>query len=703
MTQIDDKTNYLNNGLIIEDFVIGVPCGCQIPEKSEIVPDHGDANNKSWASYIEELTHDAQSRLDDSDQTATFANEGEPEKGKTYFGHDCWILKGQIAFEHAKHVHSFVHKQLLRLSNISGVDIGFAMEEGDSAYVKDPEPVVALRIHTNQKLSPRLLVRDGIPNLSSLDYMLPTIFRRHDDNTPFQHWEDLAPFAKAGKRDPDLIQQTNPDDEASNEALEVFWGNLNGLMNGSRRKNFFYPIEGVEPKDIACHPVTESGKAPRQWNPREPDPRRLTICGVPIDILGASYRLLNRESDPARGFGVFVEGRQISNELANENALKTCADRNDLLVGGLSVGSTTGQAGTLSAIVWDRVDGKPCLLGNWHVLAGSLDAQAGQPIYQPARFDGGNSSDVVGHLKRSLLSADGDAAIAELNGARNYASGEVLGMWSPISGVKHHDLNNIVRKWGRTTGFTRGFVDGVQLTVDIDYGGGLVRRFENQFRIAPLKAGRKVSEPGDSGALVLVDILPESDTASASERSEENGLLTIFEGLKRNQNVPNWFTDMLVDVNQELQSSGLNLTGELLREFINSAKPILHAQGVDLDRYHDRMIDRRQRNELRIYFAVGMIFAGDTPGSPLGEFAIASDIKTLAEKLNFTLRPSFAPRKSFRPVYRDGVSDDLQEPQRRGAQRLAPGPFGSDTRPQGPTPDPESAQTGGGTGGGTTG
>lgn len=89
-----------------------------------------------------------------------------------------------------------------------------------------------------------------------------------------------------------------------------------------------------------------------------------------------------------------------------------------------------------------------------------------------------------------------------------------------------------------------------------------------------------------------------------------------------------------------------------------------------------------------------MIFAGDTPGSPFGEFALASDLEPLAKDLRISLRPIFEPRSSFRKL--------RSRPRRHRGSRgaggagggfLGPGALGSDPRGGGPQPDPEPAQS----------
>jgi hypothetical protein len=96
-----------------------------------------------------------------------------------------------------------------------------------------------------------------------------------------------------------------------------------------------------------------------------------------------------------------------------------------------------------------------------------------------------------------------------------------------------------------------------------------------------------------------------------------------------------------------------------------------------------------------------MIFAGDTPGSPFGEFAVASELSKLEEKLRFSLRPVFEPRSGFREL--------RERPPRRGrggragrsGSGLSPGEQSADPRGGGPQPDLEPAQSSAGSGPGS--
>lgn len=121
---------------------------------------------------------------------------------------------------------------------------------------------------------------------------------------------------------------------------------------------------------------------------------------------------------------------------------------------------------------------------------------------------------------------------------------------------------------------------------------------------------------------------------------------------------------------------------ELLSAVLEQAKIYLHDQ-----------CDQDEREVQRVYYAVGMLFAGDTPGSPFGEFALASDISKLERNLRFSLRPVFEPRSSFREL-RERPPAERVDPVRGPLARRgrAPGEPGGDPRGGGPQPEGESAQ-----------
>ncbi|HKI01087.1 MAG TPA: hypothetical protein VKK31_03820 [Thermoanaerobaculia bacterium] len=215
---------------------------------------------------------------------------------------------------------------------------------------------------------------------------------------------------------------------------------------------------------------------------------------VSMDVVEAEYKLTHLAQPPTP---------RMVLEKPQENANRR--RRIDPLVGGISIGSPQVPVGTLGALVWDRLDGSICILSNWHVLAGDLNAEVGTPCFQPGLFDQGRSSDVVARLKRWSFNRQTDAAISELTGSRRYCTGEILSMFQTIKESTDPYLGMIVRKSGRSTGFTWGFIDGLFFSSAIEYNSGIVRVFEDQIHIAPLEVDKRISEAGDSGSVWVTD------------------------------------------------------------------------------------------------------------------------------------------------------------------------------------------------------
>ena len=167
------------------------------------------------------------------------------------------------------------------------------------------------------------------------------------------------------------------------------------------------------------------------------------------------------------------------------------------LVGGISVGHYQITAGTLGAVVYDANNNMPLILSNCHVLAnsdtpGDEYAFAGDPIHQPGLHDDISASR-AGSLKYWVPLQDGvtvDAAIAEISvGISNSIIGipKITGVTSPVVGME-------LQKSGRTTGFTEGKILSTDSTIDVDYGYGSIRLYD-QFITTHM------SEGGDSGSV----------------------------------------------------------------------------------------------------------------------------------------------------------------------------------------------------------
>lgn len=207
---------------------------------------------------------------------------------------------------------------------------------------------------------------------------------------------------------------------------------------------------------------------------------------------------------------------------------------------GTSGGHYLITAGTNGELLRDRVSGKLCIGTNNHVGGNSNAANIGDPYLQPGPYDGGRvPQDEIGRLLRfvpiNFIGAPSecpvgklwselynvpaalagrrtrlvpvvkypefnfvDAAIIELNNA-NDAKAEILDIGIP-KGTTTAQLDMLVRKSGRTTGYTRdGPITAVDATVNVDYGQGRTAVFNDQVIVS--QPG--FSAGGDSGSLIL--------------------------------------------------------------------------------------------------------------------------------------------------------------------------------------------------------
>ncbi len=174
--------------------------------------------------------------------------------------------------------------------------------------------------------------------------------------------------------------------------------------------------------------------------------------------------------------------------------------------GGTSIAHHRVTAGTLGCIVYDRGSGEPLILSNNHVLANATNgfdgrAALGDLILQPAPTDGGSRpEDAIARLERvAALKEQGynqvDCAAAQpIN--RRLVLPEILSI-GRVRGVSPPRLGAEIKKSGRSTGLTRGIIEGVYGMLPIRFGRDRVLYFRDQILIGSLDA------PGDSGSLVL--------------------------------------------------------------------------------------------------------------------------------------------------------------------------------------------------------
>ena len=216
-------------------------------------------------------------------------------------------------------------------------------------------------------------------------------------------------------------------------------------------------------------------------------------------------------------------------------ALQAPTEKHRPAPGGVSIGHRDITAGTLGCLV--KKDGRSVILSNNHVLANSNAAEIGDPILQPGPYDGGSLPDDhiadleefipinIGGLPSECPIATGTASflnsIARLFGSSvqlqaveqqpdenlvdaaiarplnpDDVKDEILNIGVP-QGVVAGELGMAIKKSGRTTGFTTGEIEQVDVTVNVQYGEGRIATFTDQ-----LMAGA-MSQGGDSGSAVL--------------------------------------------------------------------------------------------------------------------------------------------------------------------------------------------------------
>ena len=198
---------------------------------------------------------------------------------------------------------------------------------------------------------------------------------------------------------------------------------------------------------------------------------------------------------------------------------------------GVSIGHYLITAGTFGCLV--QKNNQVFILSNNHVLANSNDAQVGDPIWQPGKYDGGTSADQIGTLEQFIpigfpgtptppptpgcsplaaimkLLNPGSAPAVQINEPGNntvdcaiarpttpdLVTPDILNIGIP-AGVASATLGTPLQKMGRTTGYTTGQIIQIDVTVSVDYGGKIAT-FKNQLMAGAMSAG------GDSGSAVL--------------------------------------------------------------------------------------------------------------------------------------------------------------------------------------------------------
>ncbi|WP_066634266.1 hypothetical protein [Desulfolucanica intricata] len=208
---------------------------------------------------------------------------------------------------------------------------------------------------------------------------------------------------------------------------------------------------------------------------------------------------------------------------------------------GLSIGHFKTTAGTFGAVVKDKKTGEKLILSNNHVLANATNgkdgrAKIGDPILQPGPYDGGTMSDKIGTLyryipmikteeqtqcpvaqnmartinhflhifkpnynmrfyKRDNTSNIVDCALCKPDRS-NLISPEIYEI-GELTGIEQVTPGMSIQKSGRTSGLTKGKVNAIGVTIQVEVSEKETGWFQDQV------VGDIISRPGDSGSLIV--------------------------------------------------------------------------------------------------------------------------------------------------------------------------------------------------------
>ncbi|HJU39024.1 MAG TPA: DNA/RNA non-specific endonuclease, partial [Tahibacter sp.] len=247
-------------------------------------------------------------------------------------------------------------------------------------------------------------------------------------------------------------------------------------------------VDGKPTKEVALQFCVQRKAAPEVLEAlgEPPLPRNIVFEGValPTDVVQRSFR----------------PGYVIVESLAKDDRKQ----RMDPVTPGISVANVNATAGTLGALVRDRLTGETVALSNWHVLHTTRGA-IGDAVVQPGPWDDNRiDANRLGVLLRSHLGVAGDCAIASIEGRRREPN--VLGVDVAVRRIGKPELDDPVVKSGRTTAVTYGIVTRIDTLTRIDYGDGVVAQIGG-FEIGPDPKRRapanEISRGGDSGSTWL--------------------------------------------------------------------------------------------------------------------------------------------------------------------------------------------------------
>lgn len=326
------------------------------------------------------------------------------------------------------------------------------------------------------------------------------------------------------------------------------------------------------------------------------------------------YRLLPRTVEVAgRSWGVDVveagpvafSAQHAAPRMARRTANTPITQLFRPPVQGCSISNLNGgAAGTLGCFATGK-DGTVYVVSTSHVMAVDGTAKDGQLIIQPAVADSGTQVDGIASLSYAVPFGTGtnkvDAAIAQLTDQADYSTGVADDIMAPISptheavGMVVADdwaqcgtncflsrmdntaselgvtlvaatksssaiatpvLNMKIEKVGRASGYSSSVIDWVNVTVKVQYSGGVVT-------LSDMLWTQAFSMPGDSGAVACVG----GNGATYVPPSQEctGGTCPLADAIAKYYNVPvDTNANLTVAYNIRDNFLAMSSTGQLL-------------------------------------------------------------------------------------------------------------------------------------------
>jgi len=163
--------------------------------------------------------------------------------------------------------------------------------------------------------------------------------------------------------------------------------------------------------------------------------------------------------------------------------------RHNPIIGGVETRNVNiNGVGTLGAVVFNAANNQPMSISNHHVYVnGRANDAVGERVNQPGTTA---NADTIGTVTRSRKTP-WDCAVATLNNSRQIST-TIMDFRGGIKGVVNPTIGMRVTKSGRTTGTTRGMVEGVST---------------NELTVVPIPGQwQELSSGGDSGSIWLEEM-----------------------------------------------------------------------------------------------------------------------------------------------------------------------------------------------------